>query len=212
MLKLRKEFVRYVSHEIRSPMNVVHAGLELLRTELEATGAFRSVLELLQDIYFASETAIEILNEMLQFEHMDSGTFKLECVVTQLFKCFENRLNSFKYMAAKKSIELSIEDLAQVSEFFIFEAETESQDESIGQKILYIDQFRVEQIIRNLVTNAIKFTPEGGRVTIRFQLIEDDGQGLSADALLHVIPPEVALTLVSARSFLRIEVADTGAG
>ena len=212
MLKLRKEFVRYVSHEIRSPMNVVHAGLELLRTELEATGAFRSVLELLQDIYFASETAIEILNEMLQFEHMDSGTFKLECVVTQLFKCFENRLNSFKYMAAKKSIELTIEDLAQVSEFFIFEAETESQDESIGQKILYIDQFRMEQIIRNLVTNAIKFTPEGGRVTIRFQLIEDDGQGLSAEALLHVIPREVALTLVSARSFLRIEVADTGAG
>eukprot|EP01037_Dinobryon_pediforme_P029362 gene29362-32971_t len=192
-------------------MNVVHAGLELLRTELEATGAFRSVLELLQDIYFASETAIEILNEMLQFEHMDSGTFKLECVVTQLFKCFENRLNSFKYMAAKKSIELTIEDLAQVSEFFIFEAETESQDESIGQKILYIDRFRVEQIIRNLVTNAIKFTPEGGRVTIRFQLIEDDGQCLSAEALLHVIPPEVALTLVSARSFLRIEVADTGA-
>ena len=73
ILQLKREFVRYVSHEIRSPLNVVHAGLELLWADLVAAGALSSTLTLLQDIFFASSAAIEILNDMLQYEHIDSG-------------------------------------------------------------------------------------------------------------------------------------------
>eukprot|EP01035_Chromulina_nebulosa_P069426 gene69426-biopygen32181 len=72
ILQLKREFVRYVSHEIRSPLNVVHAGLELLRADLAAaTGTLPSTLTLLQDIFFASSAAIEILNDMLQYEHIE---------------------------------------------------------------------------------------------------------------------------------------------
>ena len=64
---------------VSSPLNVVHAGLDILRSELspsssESTVAVgRSTLELIEDIYSASETAIEILNDLLHYEHMDSG-------------------------------------------------------------------------------------------------------------------------------------------
>ena len=222
MLQLKREFVRYISHEIRSPLNVVHAGLELLRADLEAAGVIQSVSDLLQDIYFASNTAIEILNEMLQYEHIDSGTFKLECAALRLVQCFEGRLDSYKYMASKKDIALNIEDFARVSEFSLcsFESDTSRQSTStvteamFESMVLYLDKFRVEQIIRNLMTNAIKFTPEGGRVTIRFLLVEDSAYKLSERVLLEgdLIPVDCVGNLRRASHSLRIEVVDSGAG
>lgn len=55
-----------------SPLNVVHAGLEILRSELPISTS-ETVLELIDDIHSASETAIEILNDLLHYEHIDSG-------------------------------------------------------------------------------------------------------------------------------------------
>ena len=100
MLSLKQVFVRYVSHEIRyylhstffsnvssilvrSPLNVVHAGLEILRDELRELDAGKStkcdennnkgLLELVEDIFAASDSAINILNDLLNYEHMDAG-------------------------------------------------------------------------------------------------------------------------------------------
>ena len=91
--------MRYVSHKIRSsPLNVARAGLELLETDLEAARASVSILNLLDDIFSASSTAIEILQDMLHYEHIDSGTFKLEMAVTPLLNIFGGRLEAYKYM------------------------------------------------------------------------------------------------------------------
>jgi len=188
ILQMKREFVRYVSHEIRSPLNVVHAGLELLRADLVATGALPSTLSLLQDIFFASSAAIEILNDMLHYEHIDSGTFKLDCATVSVLQAFAGRLDGFKFMVANKNITLHIEDQAQVSEFYSPNEDNGSQQAGNNLRalesstltsstfpppqsfqptpaslpptaslVLFIDRFRVEQIIRNLMTNAVKF-------------------------------------------------------
>jgi len=107
MLSLKQVFVRYVSHEIRycsqvfyridsiistfnrSPLNVVHAGLDILRDELRQLQAmenstdltiilnsskcFDKIKELVEDIFAASDSAINILNDLLDYEHMDAG-------------------------------------------------------------------------------------------------------------------------------------------
>ena len=74
-LSLKQVFVRFVSHEIRSPLHVVLAGLELLRADFYTVGseANLSILELIDDMQSAGETAINILNDLLQYENMDAG-------------------------------------------------------------------------------------------------------------------------------------------
>ena len=232
VLRLKREFVRYVSHEIRSPLNVAHAGLEILRADLETIGASIAILNLLDDIFSASNAAIEILNDMLHYEHLDSGTFKLELALTPLQNVFAGRLEAYKYMALKKNIHFHIEDLVQASEYYGVDADgtiEEGRSSSVRQEavvdtaassqlVLYIDRFRVEQIIRNLMSNAIKFTPEGGNITMR--LTRSTVRAVNTSASRHL--PQVGANSIdnlhddsvskTVIDFLRFEVTDSGAG
>ena len=208
--------MRFVSHEIRSPLNVAIAGLEILKADLEAAGVSRAIRNLLEDVSFASNTAIEILNDMLQYEHIDSGSFKLELAVVALDNLFLGRLEAYKFMASNKSIILSIEDHADVSglprDIEIGDISSTPHDE-IGavSSVLYIDKFRVEQVLRNLVSNAIKFTPENGRITLRFLRITTFDIALES---LHKPIMQLQDESVSKQvhDYLRIAVEDNGAG
>ena len=104
-LKLKQVFVRHVSHEIRygqhllsrapyihtflafrSPLNVVHAGLDLLMSEIKEADPqaatvpiSRSTVELIQHIFSSSESAIELLNDLLYYEQIDAGYCMMRC-------------------------------------------------------------------------------------------------------------------------------------
>ena len=218
-----------MSHEIRSPLNVVCAGLEILKVDLEALRVAGSILDLLNDINFANNTAIDVLNDMLQYEHIDSGIFKLELALTPLKNLFAKRLETYKYMSSQKDIALHIEDLAQASEYYSPAVEAGAEDgvvelyrDPLSQErdsnnafstVLYIDKFRVEQVLRNLVSNAIKFTPHNGTITMRFAIVSIAAGGPAEELVEQpILKLEDHTVDKQIRGYLRIEITDSGAG
>eukprot|EP00597_Dinobryon_sp_UTEXLB2267_P017381 CAMPEP_0201112334 /NCGR_PEP_ID=MMETSP0812-20130820/77187_1 /ASSEMBLY_ACC=CAM_ASM_000668 /TAXON_ID=98059 /ORGANISM="Dinobryon sp., Strain UTEXLB2267" /LENGTH=640 /DNA_ID=CAMNT_0047375655 /DNA_START=533 /DNA_END=2455 /DNA_ORIENTATION=- len=211
-LDLKQTFVRHVSHEIRSPLNVVHAGLEILRSEL-VFSASSAALELIDDIYSASETAIEILNDLLHYEHMDSGTFKLELSWQPLARLWGSKLKWAFILAEKNNISLTVTDSTNATEYGVAtlpyrnppdESNTVRQ-ECCGDlnHFLHIDVFKVDQVVQNLITNALKFTSSGGSVEVK----------ISCQLLDHTNAKSIFSKMgVDAVGVLRVEVTDNGAG
>jgi hypothetical protein len=78
IMSMKRSFVRYISHEIRSPMNVVSAGLDILQAKFnDDNGISEETKELLEDINSSSDIAIEILNDLLHYESMEGKIFFL---------------------------------------------------------------------------------------------------------------------------------------
>lgn len=103
----------------------MHAGLEILRSELTTLTrdtlelASESIKLLIEDIYSSSETAIEILNDLLHYEHMDAGTFNLELCWRPLARLLEGKLHWAAILAEKKGVQLVVLDDTIASEFGI---------------------------------------------------------------------------------------------
>lgn len=220
LLDLKRTFVRYVSHEIRSPLNVVDAGLDVLTKELSGQFDSEDVLETIKDISDSAAMAISILNDLLNYEHIDAGTFKLELEeipVTQVFGG-HNNVDHLQMLAKSRAVELQIHNMQSTR------IKSENQDSPHYQDLesppphlhtsfertssfsresfVNIDIYRLSQVIRNLVTNAIKFCPrEEGLVVVTIKA-DMDVKDVSTVPLAHA-------KLVG---ILRVEVKDNGAG
>jgi len=77
-LEEKRLFVRFVSHEIRTPLNTVFLGLKLLRDEIKSNYSTTHQLETLDEIQQSCDISLNILNDMLSFEKIESGRLVLE--------------------------------------------------------------------------------------------------------------------------------------
>eukprot|EP01036_Dinobryon_divergens_P034723 gene34723-biopygen27455 len=222
LLRLKQIFVRYVSHEIRSPLNVVHVGLEMLVALInraDPTSPFisidRDTADFIIQMFFSSESAINILNDLLQYENIEAGNFRLSCAALSLVNVLENKFGWANVMASQKGVAFQVNDTSFATEFgpiaSVSAADEESgldsvADESLSAQrslILYIDIYRIEQVIRNLITNAMKFTPTDGAVSVAISCVQLSA-GNSIDCRDKFGPDAVG--------FFRVAVTDSGAG
>ncbi|MBF0460582.1 MAG: PAS domain S-box protein [Magnetococcales bacterium] len=146
------EFLATMSHEIRTPMNAVMGLTDLaLQTELTPKGR-----DYLTNVALASRALLRIINDILDFSKMDAGKLQLEAVDFLLRDVFDHQADLFRQKAAEKGIELILQ---------------------IGTGYRYAltgDYLRLEQILINLVGNAIKFTEEG-EIEVGVRLVEQKG-------------------------------------
>ena len=146
-------FLSNMSHEIRTPINAVMGMNEMILRETDIS----EIQEYAQNIQFASKTLLSIVNDILDLSKIESGKMELsdgEYKVEQLvYDCY--------VMVSSRANDKGLEFVVQNNEKL--------------PCVLYGDEFRIRQIITNLLTNAIKYTKEG-KVTLRFdgQVIEDD--------------------------------------
>eukprot|EP01038_Epipyxis_sp_PR26KG_P013579 gene13579-18222_t len=165
-LQMKAVFVRYVSHEIRTPLNITLLGLKLLLDELNHNPIMRSspelkqcrdiLIDLASDIKSSSTIGVDLLNDLLLYEKLDGGHIALDKSDVSLWQFISEQLKVFKIQAISSQVELKW------------------NESCVKGVCCNVDCFKIAQVVRNLVSNAIKFTPKGGTVEVFAEIIPRD--------------------------------------
>jgi PAS domain S-box-containing protein len=171
--QLREQFIASISHEMRTPMNAI-LGMSNLLDKTPLDGEQK---ELIGSIKQSSEVLLGIVNDILEIATIQNGKITFENEPFQLHELVNNLVNVMQYKAREKNLDLQLE------------IEPGLPAELVGDKL------RLNQILFNLVGNAIKFTDEGkvvlkvekltdfeGGIHMRFS-VSDTGIGIPADKL-----------------------------
>ena len=170
--RVKDDFVAMVSHELRTPLNAILGWTELLRSKSDDPGVLNHGLEVI-----ARNTRLQaqLISDLLDVSRIVSGKLRLEAEHVDVAEILRNTIEGFEPLAADKEIALIAEiDGAPVA--------------SVG------DPHRLSQIFWNLVSNAVKFTPKGGRITIGLRhtgdqveiTVTDTGVGIRPELLPDV--------------------------
>lgn len=172
----KTEFLSNISHELLTPLTCV---IGLAGTLLHWSGEQSSLSPEKQRKYIESiqkngKKLMNLINDLLDYSSITSGNYQLNIKEWPLYSVANSIIEDFEAEARKKSIEL------------ILDFQVKKEENSF-----YADQERVQQIISHLMSNAIKFTPEGGRVILRvwreksqiFFQVEDTGIGITQEQL-----------------------------
>eukprot|EP01036_Dinobryon_divergens_P028731 gene28731-37725_t len=198
-LAMKQAFVRYLSHEMRTPINVALVGLLMHQQYLEERELFsEECKETLADVKGAVDVALETLNEALNYEKLQSKVMALDKTREDPLSFVLSSTSMFKAPALNAGVSLILPEAAEVS--------------WLKNSWIDIDIRKMSQVMRNLMSNALKFTPMGGSITVAMRTaesplaIEEDFLcrigSMFSDRLTHSAPDP----------WLEISVQDQGVG
>jgi hypothetical protein len=186
VLDTKRRFVRFISHEIRTPLNTVRLGMKLLEVEMakfavaiassspaNLISKVKAVLtiwkQLADEIVESSESAVEVLNDLLNYDKIEVGTLKLEFGVFPVCALVEKTVAAMQVQAQQKGITIAFHQAAHVpsSSMTVVGSSLGEVEEGGGEtRVVVCDLARMRQVLRNLISNALKFTPEGGMIAV----------------------------------------------
>jgi signal transduction histidine kinase len=143
----KSEFLANMSHELRTPLNAIIGYSELLEEEAADVDNGRLVPDL-QKIAVAAKHQLSLINDILDLSKVEAGRMELELANFDLPSAIDNALSLVRERATRRGITLgrAIED---------------------GMSVIQGDERKVKQVLLNLLSNALKFTPEGGGIDVR---------------------------------------------
>ena len=181
--RLKSEFVSIVSHELRTPLTPINNSLEIVLSE--QTGPISDDAKNFINMAKRNVTRLSgIIEDLLDLSRVQTGKLDFKYKMTNLTPSLELIQKTFEQVAAQKDIEVNLEIENNLNE-------------------VYADSHRIEQIISNLVTNALKFTPKGGKVNISAKKVSEN----EINKTLLVAP----ICDISG-DYIKISVKDTGIG
>jgi signal transduction histidine kinase/CheY-like chemotaxis protein len=173
--RLKDQVLATVSHDLRTPLHAILGWADLLRSgELDEARRVHAC----QAIFDVATRQGRLVDELLDMARIMSGKLRLERSAIDVNEIVRNAYEIVRADADAKNIHIVVDADAPISAF-------------------YGDGVRLHQIACNLLTNAVKFTPEGGAVHVRLRrtdhvlelAVTDTGQGIPADALRTVFEP-----------------------
>jgi len=176
-IRAREMFMSIISHDLRSPLNVISSSAQLLMTSPPAAHPER-LADQLQVIVRSAERMDRLIGNLLDFSRINAGSFSILQAEVETAPLLREVHAELRPRAEKKAIDFRCEapeDLPPIS----------------------ADRDRILQVLANLVGNAVKLTPEGGRITLRAEpqdswvqfSVSDTGPGISEEDKKELFEP-----------------------
>jgi signal transduction histidine kinase/ActR/RegA family two-component response regulator len=235
LLDAKRQFVRFVSHEVRTPLNSVCMGLILLQEEIARSLGFHSTEAMLDadeetrlaaakkngqkgaeswfhlayEVQTNAQSSVDVLDDLLNYDKIEAGTLMLELTKVDVWELVAKTVVEFKLPVATKKITLDLQ-------LPVVKGDAEQPSflpPGVREQKVVGDCVRITQVLRNLVSNALKFTPEGGQLHVSAQWIERSitaGQKVKDLRTFELSNSELITAPKS--GMLEVKVTDTGAG
>lgn len=185
----KSNFLANMSHELRTPLNAVLGFAQVIEQELIGPHAVPKYRDYARDIRVSGEHLLGIISDLLELTRLDRGTAKLDDQPLDLADSVDLAVKMVAARACQRGLRL-----------------VQSVPADLGA--LKADPRLLRQMLLNLLTNAIKFTPEGGRIEIAAKrartgdlwlTVSDTGCGIAADQIAKVLEPFGQVEGVQAR-------------
>ena len=150
IVEAKLQFFTNISHELRSPITLIMSPLSMLMKKEHD----ESTTKALSTMNRSANRIAGLLNQLLDIRRIDKGLMKLTYSKTDIIIFVKDIMKGFEYQADKWNIRLDIEHAPEVD-------------------TVWIDQSNFDKVLSNLLSNAFKFTPEGGNITITISVGED---------------------------------------
>jgi two-component system cell cycle sensor histidine kinase PleC len=175
--RAKSEFLANMSHELRTPLNAIIGFSEIMENGLFGSLGCDRYLDYARDIRQSGGYLLSVINDILDMSRIESGRLQLEKTRVSIGLVIEEAVRRSRDEIERKRIELSVDGAIDLH--------------------LVADPHALYQVIGNLVDNAAKFTPEGGRIAIRLRqagnalniYVEDTGIGIPREKLDRIGRP-----------------------
>jgi two-component system sensor histidine kinase GlrK len=194
---LKAEFVSHITHELRSPLTAIHAGTQLLLEEIPGPVS-QPQRETLQLMVESSRQLIDMISSLLDLSKIDAGMMEYRIASTDIKRVVETAINKIKLLADREHIRIVV-------------------DAPRGPLFVKADDNRIQQVLDNLLSNALKFSREGASIQLKIEpdykarslriSVSDTGRGIAPEAL-----PRIFERFYQGATRARTGVAGTGIG
>jgi PAS domain S-box-containing protein len=177
--RAKSDFLANMSHELRTPLNHIIGFTELI-VDQHFGDLNPSQVEYLNDVLLSAKHLLSLVNDILDISKVEAGKLELEAELVDIRQLLENSLVMVKEKALRHGIRLAL-DMDGIPETII------------------ADERKLKQVLYNLLANAVKFTPDGGKVICRASVLEpaehikisviDTGIGIEPDDLDRIFKP-----------------------
>ncbi|HWN42677.1 MAG TPA: ATP-binding protein [Thermoanaerobaculia bacterium] len=190
----KSEFLANMSHELRTPLNAIIGFSEVLSQRMFGDLNEKQA-EYLNDIHASGQHLLSLINDILDLSKIEAGRMELEPTVFDLRMAIENALTLVRERAGRRGIALH---------------------QAVDQRLDQIrgDERKIRQVLLNLLSNALKFTPEGGRIDVRAELVVGMAEVSVADTGIGIAPEDQEAVFEEFRQVGTVakEVEGTGLG
>lgn len=169
--RIKDEFLAVLSHELRSPLNPILGWAKILQTSRQDAAKTQYALETIER---NAKLQAQLIEDLLDVSRILQGKLSLNTVPVGLTFTIKAALETVRLAAEAKSIQIKT----------IFEP-------NVGQVLG--DSGRLQQVVWNLLANAIKFTSQGGRVEVRLERIKDEGEGMNKSEYTQIIVSDTGM-------------------